>query len=236
MMQQAAADRDKIVDDFSRISSKYEVVARYSNQIEMKIPAAENVSVLSYCKNYGFGHLSNIACIDRTDDDCFEVMYNLWSYEHKVHCTLKTRVSRSVPVLVSIHSLWPQAQVYEQEIHEFFGVVFNGNPDLSPLFLHNWLDMPPMRKDFDSEEYARQAYGFLGEQPGESEDSVVQEKSDADYRGSTGDGGSGAGHSSPSESSGDGGSGAENSSLAESSRDGAREAGAGDDPTSGGKK
>ncbi len=216
MMRQPAADRDKIVDDFSRLSSKYGVDARYSNQIEMKIPAAENVSFLSYCKNYGFRHLSNIACIDRINDDCFEVMYNLWSYEHKVHCTLKTRISRSEPVLVSVHSLWPHAQVYEQEIHEFFGVVFEGNPDLSPLFLHNWLDMPPMRKDFDSEEYARQAYGFLGEQPGEPEDSVGHELPGTGYSGGlTGDGGSEAGNSRPFGNSRDG---------------------AGNDQTSGGKK
>mgnify|MGYP006287415885 FL=1 len=154
---------DQLAGALAGLSERYLVTPRYSNQIEMKIPAAENVSVLSYAKTLGFSHLSNITCIDWLGEEEFEIMYNLWSYEHKVHCTLKARVPRTGPRIASIHSLWPQAQVYEQEVHEFFGVEFQGNPNLGPLFLHNWRDMPPMRKDFDSEEYARQAYGFLEE-------------------------------------------------------------------------
>ncbi|MCK5399847.1 NADH-quinone oxidoreductase subunit C, partial [bacterium] len=56
-------------------------------------------------------------------------------------------------------------QVYEQEIHEFFGIEFAGNPDLSPLFLHNWKEIPPMRKDFDTEEYSKRAFD-VGEREG----------------------------------------------------------------------
>jgi NADH-quinone oxidoreductase subunit C len=160
-MIQEAVSREELVRKLSRLSAHYEVSPRYSNQIEMRIPAAENTSVLSYCKTIGFTHLSNIACIDWIADDRFELLYNLWSYLHKIHLTLKVRIPREEPVAMSVLSQWPQAQVYEQEVHEFFGVVFEGNPDLGPLFLHNWLDMPPMRKDFDSEEYSRQAYGFL---------------------------------------------------------------------------
>ena len=156
------ATREQIVDSLSALSEHYQVAPRYTNQIEMIIPASQNVSALSVCKQYGFRHLSNIACIDRIDDGQFDVVYNLWSYLHKVHLTIKARIPRNAPEMVSVHFLWPQAQVYEQEIHEFFGVVFQGNPDLRPLFLHNWLDTPPLRKDFDSEEYARRAYGFLG--------------------------------------------------------------------------
>lgn len=161
-MNMQPATREQIVSIFTRLSDRYRVSPRYSNQIELIIPAAENVSVLSFCRQQGFRHLSNIACIDRISANQFELLYNLWSYEHKVHITVKTVIPRSRPEIISVHSLWPQAQVYEQEIHEFFGVVFQGNPDLGPLFLHNWLDSPPLRKDFDSEEYARQAYGFLG--------------------------------------------------------------------------
>ena len=44
-------------------------------------------------------------------------------------------------------------------MHEFFGVEFEGNPDSNKqLFLENWDDMPPLRKDFDSIKYSDSKY------------------------------------------------------------------------------
>ena len=39
-----------------------------------------------------------------------------------------------------------------------FGVEFQGNPDLSPLFLEDWEGPPPFRKDFDWRAYVREKY------------------------------------------------------------------------------
>lgn len=153
--------RAQIVQQLSEISGEYKVTPRYDNQIELIVPLQQNVTVLSACRRLGFAHLSNIACLDWIGENEFEIMYNLWSYIHKVHLTCKVRTDRTKPEVNTVLALWPQAQVYEQEIHEFFGVAFTGNPDLSPLFLHNWRDIPPLRKNFDSEEYSGKAYGFL---------------------------------------------------------------------------
>jgi NADH-quinone oxidoreductase subunit C len=146
------------------VSSGLSVRTRYGNQLEVRLAAAEAARVLLALRDWGFVHLANIFCIDWIAEDELELVYNLWSYEAKIHCSLKCRIPRREPRMGSIHSLWPQAQVYEQEVHEFFGVVFDGNPDLGPLFLHNWLDAPPLRKDFDTEEYSRRAYGFADEE------------------------------------------------------------------------
>ena len=116
----------------------------------------------STMKSLGFEHLSNITCVDWIEQTRFDVTYNLWSYRHKVHAVVKAQVRRDNPEMPTLMNVWPQAQVYEREVHEMFGVRFIGNPDLSPLFLHNWKDMPPLRKDFDTEKYARKAYGVEG--------------------------------------------------------------------------
>lgn len=137
---------------------------RYGNQLEVRAPAAQVPQVLLALRDQGFVHLANIFGVDWIAEAQIELVYNLWSYEDRIHVTLKCRIPRDRPRMSSAHSLWPQAQVYEQEIHEFLGVVFDGNPDLGPLFLHNWLDAPPLRKDFDTEEYSRRAYGFLDEE------------------------------------------------------------------------
>jgi NADH-quinone oxidoreductase subunit C len=138
--------------------------ARYGNQVDAASPAEQIVSLLLRLQQLGFEHLANIVCVDWIADGRFELVYHLWSYSHHVHVQVRTRVPREEPVADSIAALWPQAQVYEQEIHEFFGVLFTGNPDLGPLFLHNWQDSPPLRKDFDSEAYARLVFGTLKEE------------------------------------------------------------------------
>ena len=147
-----------LVEGIPGVSSAEE---RYGNQVEVKVATEAVVSFLSFLKASGFEHLSNILAVDWIADGEMEVVYNLFSYQHRVHATVKIRVDRDDPHAPSILALWPQAQVYEREVHEFFGIVFDGNPDLEPFFLHNWLDVPPLRKDFDTEEYSRRAYGML---------------------------------------------------------------------------
>jgi NADH-quinone oxidoreductase subunit C len=139
------------------------VSARFTNQLELVVEPMQVPAVLATMKSIGFEHLSNITCVDWIEHGRFDVTYNLWSYTHRLHAVVKSPVERApagreAPELPTALHVWPQAQVYEREIHEMFGVVFKGNPDLSPLFLHNWRDVPPLRKDFDTVEYARRAY------------------------------------------------------------------------------
>ncbi len=163
---------EKIQKEFSFL----EVKKKYSNQIEARVEADKISGCILYLKELGFRHLVNITCVDWIEDDIFEVIYNVWSYTHHVHITVKTTVDRKKPVLQTIYTLWPAAQVYEQEVHEMFGVVFTGNPDLGPLFLHNWLDLPPLRKDFDAEKYSGEAYGFVDTDMAEATCIVPQEE------------------------------------------------------------
>ncbi len=134
---------------------------RYGNQVELRSDGERLPAVLTILKHLGFEHLVNITCVDLITDGILEAVYNLWSYRRKVHATVKVPTKRNEPRLPTVCDFWPQAQVYEREVHEFFGLIFDGNPDLGPFFLHNWKDLPPLRKDFDTREYSRRAYGFL---------------------------------------------------------------------------
>lgn len=138
--------------------------SRYGNQVEAFLSLENVPSTLGYLQNQGFNHLVNITCVDWLEEGEIEIVYNLWSYSKKVHLSLKARVDRMDLLAPTVSTLWPQAQVYEQELHEMFGVEFQGNPDLSPLFLHNWQDAPPLRKDFDTREYSKKHYGFIEEE------------------------------------------------------------------------
>ncbi len=144
------------------ISKSYqgiEVNPKYKNEIEVITHNEESINgLLTTIKSMGFNHLCNITCVDWIKENRFDVTYNIWSYKEKLHLTLKVSVNRQTPELPTIMGIWPHAQVYERELHEMFGVIFAGNPNLKPMFLHNWHDIPPLRKDFDSEKYSNLAY------------------------------------------------------------------------------
>lgn len=143
---------------------KYDIVD--NKQARIHVSKESFLNVLVYLNNHNFEHLANIFAIDWIDDKEFEVNYNIASYEYLVSIIVKVRIPRDNPKIPTALNIWDHAQVYEREIHEFFGIEFMGNPDLSPLFLHNWKDLPPLRKDFDTEAFARKAFD-VGKREGE---------------------------------------------------------------------
>ena len=114
--------------------------------------------VLSQLKAMSFDHLSDVTGVDYMADGEFEIVYHLWSHTEKARAILKVRITRESPVIESAIDLWPGAQIHEREAHELFGISFGGNPNLSPLFLEDWTEIPPFRKDFDTREYVKRQY------------------------------------------------------------------------------
>ena len=77
-------------------------------------------------------------------------LYNLESPTSTSRITLRTETdNRENPVIPSVCDLWTTAQIKEREAHDFFGIIFTGNPDLRRLFLReDWVGYP-FRKDYD---------------------------------------------------------------------------------------
>jgi len=63
--------------------------------------------------------------------------------------TFKVLVSEKKPIIETITDIFPSAEFYEREIHDFFGIEFKGNPKLhEKMFLpDDWKERPPLRKD-----------------------------------------------------------------------------------------
>jgi len=117
------------------------------------------IEICKYIKEQGFVHLSAISVTDWLEKKEYELTYHLWSYDDKILITIKTRINRKKPVIESVTPIWYEnAQIHEREMHELFGVKFEGNKDLSPLFLENWQGPDPFRKDFNWREYVREEF------------------------------------------------------------------------------
>ena len=62
--------------------------------------------------------------------------------------SLDFKVPKKKPVVDSVVDIFPNADYFEREVHDFYGVEFRGNPKLHlKLFLpDNWKKKPPMVK------------------------------------------------------------------------------------------
>lgn len=105
-------------------------------------------------------HLSAISCVDWIADDEFELVYHLWSYESNKLVSVHTRIPRTPGVYVSVYDIYHPAVFFERDIHEMFGLYFEGSPDMERFILTEWDGPPPMRKDFDAEAWVNRTFNF----------------------------------------------------------------------------
>lgn len=81
-------------------------------------------------------------------EDSFEVVYDFNHFAELCRVVVRTRMPRSKPQLPTISEVYPGANWHERETHDFFGIVFENHPDLSPLLLPEDADYHPLRKDY----------------------------------------------------------------------------------------
>jgi NADH-quinone oxidoreductase subunit C len=127
-------------------------------RISLVVKKEELYQILSHLKDSGFNHFSDVTAVDYIAENEFELIYHLWSHGEKIRAIVKVRIPREDPTVRSVVDLWTGAQMHEREDHELFGINFEGNPNLSPLFLEDWEEIPPFRKDFDSRKYVKENY------------------------------------------------------------------------------
>jgi NADH-quinone oxidoreductase subunit C len=119
--------------------------------------------ILKYLKSIGYDHLALISCVDWIKDKKFEIVYILNSYTEEkenegLHVLVKIKVPRDKPETDTIIDIFENAEPYERELHELFGIFFKGHPRLIQMFLERDYEIPPFRKDFDTRKYVKDIF------------------------------------------------------------------------------
>lgn len=130
-------------------------------QIAVKVPKEKGHDTAIALKKLGFTHLASIEYVDWIKENEFELVYNLWSYRDRLTVFMKVRIPRDDPHYITFMDIWPIAMTHEREAHEMMGIVFEGNPELTPFILEDWDALPPMRKDFDPKKYVKEKYDSI---------------------------------------------------------------------------
>ncbi len=157
-------------DNLESTFNDVQVSVLEDTRMAVSVPSESAFAVLRYLRDNGFDHLTLVSCVDWIEQNEFEIVYILTSYmrnntdysaEQWLHLFIKTRISRGNPELKSVIGVYENAEPYEREIHELFGVHFEGHPRLIPLFLEREYEIPPFRKDFDNRKYVEETFDSI---------------------------------------------------------------------------
>ena len=113
----------------------------------------------------GYLHLSAISCVDWPALDEFELVYHLWSYEVKTLVSAHIFISKNPGHYVSVYDIYTPAAFFERDIHEMFGVYFEGAPSMDPFILTEWEGPPPMLKSFSTTKYVEETFQWENYSP-----------------------------------------------------------------------
>ena len=75
------------------------------------------------------------------------LLYHFAHWERPGRVVVRVMLPHEDPRCPTIEGIYPGASWHERETRDFFGVVFEGAANDTPLLLHERLDPPPLRKD-----------------------------------------------------------------------------------------
>jgi NADH-quinone oxidoreductase subunit C len=137
-----------IVADSAGAAASYYVAY---GELNLTGPANRILDLLALLKDspaYRFHQLVDLTAVDYPDRGLrFDVVYHLLSLTKNVRLRIKVETNEAIPV-PSAASVYPNADWYEREAFDMYGVLFSGHPDLRRILTDYGFDGYPLRKDF----------------------------------------------------------------------------------------
>ncbi|MRR55546.1 MAG: NADH-quinone oxidoreductase subunit C [Deltaproteobacteria bacterium] len=115
--------------------------------LEVTVPA-DVIAAAGRILDQALFALEAITGIDWLERGQMEVVYDFTHFTSGSRVVVRTFLQREQAELPSLATIYPCAEWHERETHDFFGILFSGHPDLTPLLLPEDADFHPLRKDF----------------------------------------------------------------------------------------
>ena len=114
------------------------------------------IALLSFLKNderLRFTYLTDITAVHYPrQEKPFAVVYHVHNLFQNVRIRVKVFIDGDQPTIPTATSIWEGANWMERETYDFFGVVFEGHPDLRRILNMDELDVFPMRREYPLED------------------------------------------------------------------------------------
>ncbi len=120
--------------------------------------AARTPEVLRFLKNdveRRYRRLEDLTAVDESaralhPGHDYTLVYHLLNLEQPGYLRVKTPLQGGAPEAPSIADLWPNADWYEREVYDMFGIRFAGHPDLRRILMPPDWEGHPLRKGHPS--------------------------------------------------------------------------------------
>lgn len=100
-----------------------------------------------------FSYLTDITAVHYPEQkDAFAVVYHVHNLFQNIRLRIKVFVDGAKPAIPTATVLWNGANWMERETYDFFGIQFEGHPDLRRILNMDDLGVFPMRKEYPLED------------------------------------------------------------------------------------
>jgi len=157
---------ESLKQELESIFKNIKIIIPEETRILITVKKEDLLSILKFLKEKEYNYLVLVSCVDWMEENEFELVYIITSYlreneyigREKISIILKTRILRKNPQFITVMPVFKNAEPYEREIHELFGIKFEGHKRLTPLLLERNYEIPPFRKDFDTRKYVKDVF------------------------------------------------------------------------------
>ncbi|MBI1730014.1 NADH-quinone oxidoreductase subunit C [Candidatus Acetothermia bacterium] len=163
MAEQPLVDQvvEKIRAKFSGAIEQEEVIRSGYKQLTIK--KSSLLDALRLAKT-DFPMLYDLTAADYLErEPFFHVIYVMNSIQTPAKLFLKVKVERENSLLPTASKIFPMANWFERELYDFYGINFEGHPDLKRLLMpDDWMGHP-LRKEYALTEEPVEFKGLLSD-------------------------------------------------------------------------
>ncbi len=107
-------------------------------------------------KDLQYNFLTTLCGMHYPKQDQLGVVYHVQSFTNNHRIRIKTAVELANPKIPTITTIWPAANWMEREAFDFYGILFEGHPNLKRILNMDEMTAFPLRKDFPLEDQTRE--------------------------------------------------------------------------------
>ena len=146
----------KLIENFGSSIDQHEILADMLCVTVKKEVINELLLFLRDDNELQYNFLTTLCGMHYPEKEQLGVVYHLHSFVNNHRIRIKTNTAISDPRIPTITSLWPSANWQERETYDFFGIHFEGHPNLRRILnVDDMVDFP-LRKEFPLEDQTRE--------------------------------------------------------------------------------
>lgn len=103
-----------------------------------------------------YNFLTTLCGMHYPENNQLGVVYHIHSFANNHRIRIKLTTDLANPHVPTITLVWPAANWLERETYDFFGIIFDGHPNLKRILNVDEMTDFPLRKDFPLEDQTRE--------------------------------------------------------------------------------